>query len=76
MKKLIAVAIVAVVLTGCEYGETTNDFKLPNDLKDCKVYTVEGKTKDLTIIRCPSSNTTVRYSYGKNIHRTITTMEM
>lgn len=72
MKKLIAVTIVALALTGCEYGEKTNDFKLPDGLKDCKVYTVEGKTRDLTVVRCPSSNVSVRYDKSS----TTNTVEM
>ena len=45
---------------------------MPDGLKDCKVYRVEGKVTDLTVIRCPASSTTVKY--GKN--QSTTTVEM
>lgn len=74
MNKLtITAVLVSVLLTGCfEYGNNTSNYKMPEGLKDCKVYRVEGKVADLTVIRCPLSSTTVKY--GKN--RSTTVVEM
>lgn len=71
MNKLTITALLAsVLLTGCfDYGEHTSNYKMPDGLKDCKVYRVEGKTADLTVIRCPLSSTTVKY--GKNRSTTV-----
>jgi hypothetical protein len=75
-------AAVSLVLTGCEQSPSEwevakNAWTLKDvaGLEDCtytKVYT--GATW-LTIIRCPNSSTTTRYSCGKNCTQNITTID-
>ena len=67
MKVLIILA--AIALTGCytaNYNDTTGSYKLPKELNDCKVYSLqgEGSSPAITVVRCPT-DTSTSYRTGK-----------
>ena len=71
MKKvMLAVMISSVMLlSGCETEtkEVSQNYDIPEGLKDCKLYEMKGKDGGrLTIVRCPLSATTTTYSAGKS----------
>ena len=73
--KLLAVVLGVIILTGCNpsYEEKTQNFtQLPNELKDCKFYSVRSNTgSDLNIVRCPNSTTSTTYKSGKTTATTV-----
>lgn len=75
MVALLLIVVVAM-LFGCtsSVGETTESWKLPKGLEDCKVYDVGYKPNAITMtaIRCPNSTTSVDYNSGKIKKRVIT----
>lgn len=77
MIKTVGISFVAIVLSGCNpsYTDKSTSYLMPEGMKDCKVYVLEGdaSSKTLTVVRCPSSDTSTTYRVGKSSHRTINT---
>ena len=62
MKRILLLSVVAL-LAACDpyVKQYTSQVTLPDDLKDCKFYTVkpERDGPTLNVVRCPLSETTV-----------------
>jgi hypothetical protein len=57
-----------MLLVACqETEESTNQYNLPAELKDCKIHSVGRKDggSSIIVVRCPNSNTTTAYRNGK-----------
>lgn len=73
MKKFLIVYIVGILIvlfisSGCEktYVEATDNYLLPFELQDCKVYYLSNSGGgSITVVRCPNSSTSTNYSSGK-----------
>ena len=72
--KYIALALGAILLTGCvetRTEEVRNKYSMPDELKDCRMFDMESQTsQDIIVVRCPNSTTSTSYSYqsGKSRH--------
>lgn len=66
MKKLI-IAFLMVGLVGCEKStkEISGAFVMPEELKDCKMYSLLNGVTRVIVVRCPQSLTSTTYSCGK-----------
>ena len=77
MIKFIGISFVAIVLSGCNpsYTDKSTSYLMPEGMKDCKVYVLDGdaSSRSLTVVRCPSSDTSTTYRVGKSLHRNINT---
>lgn len=78
MIRLISVSFIAIMLSGCNnpnYTDKTTSYMLPEGMKDCKVYKLEGEgnSKTLTVVRCPYSETSTTYRTGKSSYKTVNT---
>ena len=67
MKKII---MAAALLCGCDasYSNVKQDYKLPEDLSDCKIYVLNGgaSSRTLYVVRCAEQTTTSeQHSCGK-----------
>lgn len=67
---LMFAAAVTIFLTGCSKAETfdnSDQYSLPEGLKDCKVYYMRGKgaTDNLAVVRCPNAQTESQYSVSR-----------
>ena len=67
MKKII---IAALFLCGCDasYRDVKQDYKLPNELSDCKIYELYGgaSSRTLYVVRCAEQTiTSEQHSCGK-----------
>ena len=67
MKKII---IAALFLCGCDasYSDVKQDYKLPDELSDCKIYELYGGASAITlyVVRCAEQTTTIeQHSCGK-----------
>lgn len=73
MKYLILITILSV-LSGCAANthESTNNFILPNELKDCRIYYLESGLSYLCITRCPNSITSTSFKVGKSQSTSVT----
>jgi len=70
--KLIFISLLALILSACQPSANTKDYPvLPDDLKDCKFYSVSDGVANITVARCSNSITTVKTG-GKNSKTTIT----
>ena len=69
MLKLLIPAL-AVLLVGCNpsYENKDASYRLPPEMQDCKIYKINGDaiSRDVIVVRCPNSQTTTSYKYGKN----------
>lgn len=74
---LLFAAGVGSSMMGCE-GRTnrddTADYALPKNMQDCQIVRLTSDSKqNLTIVRCPHSDTTTAYREGKkDINTTVT----
>jgi len=66
MKKLI-MALVVVCLVGCEKStkEISGTFNMPEELKDCKMYSLSDGVSSVYVVRCPQSSISTTYNCGK-----------
>lgn len=72
MKKFLLLSLL-LFLVSCskETHEITENYQLENELKDCTIHYLQAKQyASLTVVRCPNSSTTTKYSCGKNCART------
>jgi len=75
--KSILVSGLLITASGCERERTTetrpitNDYKLPPELSDCRIYEMDSKyNRDLYVVRRPMQTTTSEHhSCGKNCVR-------
>lgn len=69
MKKLILMVVAIVGLCGCADNSNakskvvTNWYVLPEGLKDCTIYRMDGRPT-ITVVRCPNSETSTT-THGK-----------
>ena len=65
-----AIALGVIFLSGCNpsYEDKNASYSLPPEMQDCRVYKLHGDaiSRDIVVVRCPNSQTTTSYSYGKN----------
>lgn len=74
-KLLIALSLVAMLGCSKQTSESSDEFVLPDGLKDCKVFRMDnGRMTHVIVVRCPNSSTSVRYG-GKHQWNTMTTDE-
>lgn len=75
MNKIISIAMLTMVLSGCNpaYTDKSSSYLMPEGMKDCKVYKLEGDTgsKTLTVVRCPQSETSTVSMSGKVLESVI-----
>ncbi|OQB10759.1 MAG: hypothetical protein BWY21_00047 [Parcubacteria group bacterium ADurb.Bin216] len=66
---MLSASILLLTACGPQYVDSSDDYILPEGLKDCKVYDIRGKSsiQYLKVIRCPVSNTSTSYRAGKVI---------
>lgn len=65
MSKLFLIAAIFLVV-GCSKStkNVSEKYELPEGLTDCTVYYMTGENaRSLTVVRCPNSSTTTRYSF-------------
>ena len=64
--KTLGLAGLVFILVGCAESKTSDvseNYVLPQELSDCHVYHMRSeRSRDLTVIRCPDSDTVTRYS--------------
>lgn len=69
MLKLLTL-VMTILLVGCNpsYENKDASYRLPPEMQDCKIYKLNGDatSKDVIVVRCPNSQTTTSYKYGKN----------
>lgn len=73
MKKIVVLIVVAL-LAGCSDSVSQVNFTaLPEELKDCKIYSFSLKNgvQNVTVIRCPNSVVSTKTG-GKYPRRTVT----
>jgi len=74
MKFLILISTIFVMSCSNYTEDLSQAYELPEELKDCKVYWIAGKSLNgFKAMRCPLSSTSVSYSSGKHTVTTITT---
>lgn len=66
-KTIIIIIGLMLALTGCSpsYTDKSSTFLMPEGMKDCKVYKLEGSDKTLYVVRCPQSETSTTFMSGK-----------
>lgn len=73
------IALGVLFLTGCNpsYDNQDSNYELPPDMRDCSIYKLNGSTfrDDLIVVRCPNSQTTTSYRYGKSSTQHITIVD-
>ncbi len=63
MSKLFLITAIFLVV-GCSKKNVSEKYELPEGLTDCTVYYMTGENaRSLTVVRCPNSSTTTRYSF-------------
>lgn len=71
MKRIIFMTlaiVISLLLSSCEKSakETTEDYILPDGLKDCKIFDLRDASGSyLRVVRCPLSNASAQYRSGK-----------
>ena len=64
MWKIATTIVIASLLTACNpgYEDKTADYSvIPNELKDCKFYSVFDGMNSITVVRCPNSQTSTTW---------------
>lgn len=71
MKKIFALVVMVLFLSGCdaETKDYTDSYLLPKGMEDCKVYRLipdqSRGTSEITAIVCKNSSTTTSYRQNK-----------
>lgn len=77
MIKFVCISFIVIALTGCDptYTDKSTSYLMPEGMKDCKVYKLEGdgNSKTLTVVRCPHSDASTTYKTGKSSYETVNT---
>lgn len=75
MNKILTMIFAGVFLFGCDasYKNQTEDFQLPEELKDCKVYMLRGEnySNQILVVSCLNRETT----YQGNKKPTVTILQ-
>lgn len=73
MKKLLIIASIALAITGCTPSakDISEQYTLPEELKDCTITYLQGKYTYLNVVRCPNSTTSTTYPVGKTTQTTV-----
>ena len=73
MKKLLIIASIALAITGCTPSakDISEQYTMPEELKDCTITYLQGKYTHLTVVRCPNSTTSTTYPVGKTTQTTV-----
>jgi len=72
---LAALLAVALVLAGCGPRaplNKTDEYILPEHLKDCSITLINSGMRELYVVRCPNSTVSTKYQEGKTTKRVIT----
>lgn len=77
--KFLMVISMAIFMVGCakETTEVSYKYELPEGLKDCKVYYLQGEgvlASYMRVVRCPNSQTSSSYTSGKTT-QSVTTID-
>lgn len=70
----LLLVVTSLMLGGCkaETTEHTQEYVLPAELQDCKVYSLHSTGNEfIRIVRCPNSTTSATYTSGKRQATTI-----
>ena len=73
MRKILLASTAILMLSACSphYSRETDNYMLPPELADCKIFSLSTGTHGIKAIRCPNSNTSSTYSVGKSKHSTM-----
>lgn len=77
MKKLkrsaFGLSFLIALLSGCEASYKEANFPArPPELQDCKIYYLEDEdVNQITVVRCPNSDTSTTYKHGKATRTTV-----
>ena len=73
MKKLLIIASIALAITGCTPSakDISEQYTLPEELKDCTITYLQGKYTYLNVVRCPNSTTSTTYPVCKTTQTTV-----
>ena len=74
MKKILILITLLLLSCSKETTEHSDEYILPEGLKDCKVYTMVGGCLSavINVVRCPSSETGTTYNMGKTTMHVVT----
>lgn len=77
MIKFTLILGLALALSACQprTTEITQNFKVPTELEDCKVYILETSIKSLYVVRCPNSTVSTHTETGKNQRTHVTLID-
>lgn len=59
--KILYVTLAAIAISACtpSYQDKSGEFSvMPEELKDCKIFRVQGTVQHLYITKCPHADTT------------------
>ncbi len=72
----IILALIALMYGCSPSSETlTEDYVLPTELKDCKIYWLSNGLSGMKVMRCGNSTTSLSYQrHSGKTHSTITTV--
>lgn len=76
MVRIFVCLLILTILAGCSASSSNNTshYQMPPEMKDCKVFRLEGDglSKTLYVVKCPNSNTSTSWieRSGKNNHTT------
>lgn len=73
MKFVILLSCIVIGIAGCErkYTDNTEQYPLPPEMSDCKIWYLQNNGYGLTAVRCPNSTTTTTYQKGKSTETVI-----
>lgn len=73
------IALGVLFITGCKpsYNNQDSNYELPPEMRDCSIYNLigSGAHRDLTVVRCPNSQTITTYKAGKNSTHNVTVID-
>ncbi len=78
MKKILAVVMITLALVGCkaESTNTTETFKLPDELSQCHMYYLTSTDGvGIHALVCPNSTTSTRWKEGKTDREFVSRMD-
>ena len=72
-RSALGLSFLIALLSGCENSYREADFPArPPELQDCKIYYLENETgNEITVVRCPNSDTSTTYKQGKVTDTTV-----
>lgn len=73
MKKLLTIAFIAIAFYGCTPSakDISEQYTIPEELKDCTITYLQGKYTYLNVVRCHNSTTSTTYPVGKTTQTTV-----